>query len=264
MLKIIMEKMNNKKNNYYTLYTLSIIIFLLSFNFVLSDDSTSIIDTKTLTNIVRYSLADIGTAYSTLTTTPLGNLICSESYYGSSTTKYYYGLKPNGRPLFMKDGKETEFSSTDSDRERNEGNIYGIQLSSASSEDTEYVFAIGNNNAYAELYDFSLSDPVVSKIDGKQFFSSNYNSYKYGTIFKLKTGNIYILSLIIQLYDQNKYFHVFKLSFSNNNLYSSPIVTKWTALSKALSFCSCYEDDNNYIICFYIDNNGVYTYYKCL
>ena len=174
-----MKKMNNKKyNKNISLSTSYFLIFLLSFNIISSDDSSSTIDTKTLTSIIRYSLADIGTAYATLSTTPLGNLICSSSYYSSSTKKYYYGLKPNGRPLFTKDGKETEFTSSDSDKERNEGNIYGIQLSGASSEDTEYIFAIGNNYAYTELYDFSLSEPVVSKVDGTTFLSSGYNSFK--------------------------------------------------------------------------------------
>ena len=118
-----MKKMDNKKyNNNYHLYTSYFLIFLLSFNIISSEDSSSTIDTKTLTSIIRYSLEDIGTAYATLSTTPLGNLICSSSYYSSSTKKYYYGLKPNGRPLFTKDGKETEFTSSDSDKERNEGN----------------------------------------------------------------------------------------------------------------------------------------------
>ena len=176
------------------------------------------------------------------------------------TTKYYYGLKPNGRPLFIKNGEETEFSSSNSDRVRNEGNIFGIQLLDTTSDDKEYIFAVGNNNAYIELYDFSLNDPVVSKVDGNQFFSSEYNSFKYGTLIKLKnSGNIYILSLILQHSDHVKHFNIMKLSFSSNNINTSPIQFKWDTLSQSLSFSSCFEDDSSNIICFYIDNYNVYT-----
>ena len=52
-------------------------------------------------------------------------------------------MKSNGRPYFIKNNIETEFTTTDSDKERNEGIIYGIKLG-GSSDDKEYIIAIGN------------------------------------------------------------------------------------------------------------------------
>ena len=134
----------------FYIYTLICFIKLALFQ-----DTNSIVDTETLTSIIKYSLATINSTYATVATTPQGNLICSASFYRESTKKYYYGLKPNGRPYFLKDGVETEFSDTNSENERNEGNIYGIQMV-GSSDDKEYILAIGNNNANLEIYDFTL------------------------------------------------------------------------------------------------------------
>ena len=247
--------MNKNKIYVYALYVLNIIIFLCNIDSIILDDSHSIIDTETLTSIIRYSMSDdINTNYATISTTPLGNLICGASYYQSSTIKYYYGLKDNGRPYFIKNNQETEFASTNSDQDRNEGNIFGIQLTGSSSDDKEYIIAIGNNNKYIELYDFSNDPTIIYKKDGTQFFNSEYNSFKYGTIFKLKNGdNQYILSLILQLSGGVKHFNVFRLSFSSPDIANnSPIIRSKQIPSDTLSFTSCFEDDNNDIICFYI------------
>ena len=99
----------------------NIFILIYMIKIILNDDSNSLINTETLTSIIKYSLATINSTYATVATTPQGNLICSASFYRESTKKYYYGLKPNGRPYFLKDGVETEFSDTDSEKERNEG-----------------------------------------------------------------------------------------------------------------------------------------------
>ena len=119
-------KMNNRiiniKNN-NLIFFLNIFIFICILKFISLDDSEpdNILTRKKLSSIVRYSLNDnIGSAYNTLSTTPEGNLICSASFYQSSTMKYYYGLKSNGRPYFIKNNIETEFTTTDSDKERNE------------------------------------------------------------------------------------------------------------------------------------------------
>ena len=98
--------------------------------------------------------------YVTITTTPKGNLICSASVDGS-TIKSYYGLKSNGRPYFIKDNKETEFSNTDSNKMRKNGHIYGIQLSSTSSDDKEYIISFANEDSNFELYDFVDNDNAI-------------------------------------------------------------------------------------------------------
>ena len=262
MFKKIKSKLNNNKKNIYTLYPFNIIVILCIINIVLSDGSDSTTNTETLTSVIRYSLNDSSTNYATVTTTPLGNLICSASYYGGPTIKYYYGLKPNGRPYFKKNGMETEYCSTDSDKARNEGFISGIQLSDTSTDNKEYIFAIGNNDANIEVYDFSEETPVVYSKYGKTFFNSYYNSFKYGTITKLKnsSGNVYILSLIILHTDNVKYVDILKLSFSSPDIASNhPIIQTQSYQSSNIYFSSCFEDDNYIIICFYTTPSQVYT-----
>ena len=243
------------------LYFLYSIILLISINNIKIINSSDI-NTDTLTSIIRYSLDDTACSYATITTTPKGNLICSSSYFQSSTKKYYYGLKPNGRPYFIKDNKESEFFSTDSDKDRNEGNIYGIQLSS-SSDDKEYIIAIGNNQANVEVYDFSEETAQIYLKAGSQFFSSEYNSFKYSTLLKLKNGdNIYLLSVILQFNEGGsyKFFSLFKFSFSSPDIENNnPIIKSFKFKSATLSFTSCFETDSNYIICFCISEQNVYT-----
>ena len=240
--------------------------FICFIKFALFEEINSIVDTETLTSIIKYSLSNINSIYATVATTPKGNLICSASFYLDSTKKYYYGLKPNGRPYFIIDGVETEFSNTDSDRERNEGNIYGIQLS-GSSDDKEYILAIGNNNANLEIYDFTLDEPVIYTKLAKDFFGVNYNTFKYFTIFKLKNGdNNYLIAIILQNNgDYANYFHLYRLQFSSFNLDTNYPFKSQTSIivNTGLYFTSCYETDSNYIICFYItkrsDTEYIYT-----
>ena len=240
----------------------NIFILIYMIKIILNDDSNSLINTETLTSIIKYSLSTYESTYATLATTPKGNLICSSSFYQDSTMKYYYGLKPNGRPYFTKDGVETEFSNTDSDKVRNEGNIYGVQLS-GTSDDKEYIIAIGNNNADLEIYDFSLDNPVIFSKPVKDFFAINYNTFKYLTIFKLKNGdNFYLISIILQNNgDYVNYFHIYKIQFASFNYDTNyPIISQNSyKVDTGLYFTSCYETDSNYIICFFIYKNS-YTY----
>ena len=236
-------------------YIYALICFI---KLALFQDTNSIVDTETLTSIIKYSLATINSTYATVATTPQGNLICSASFYRESKKKYYYGLKPNGRPYFLKDGVETEFSDTYSEQERNEGNIYGIQMV-GSSDDKEYILAIGNNNANLEIYDFTLDEPVVYTKLAKNFFGVDYNTFKYFTIFKLKNGdNNYLIAIILQNYgDYANYFHLYRLQFTSYNLDTNYPIKSQTSLKidTGLYFTSCYETNSNYIICFYIAKN---------
>ena len=90
-------KMSNK-NNIFLLLELTLLIFLSDIRIVYLTD----INTDTLTSIIRYSMSDLQSSYATLTVTPNGNLICSASYYLTSTIKYYYGIKSMEGLYFFK------------------------------------------------------------------------------------------------------------------------------------------------------------------
>ena len=71
--------------------------------------NNDIIKTQWFNNIIDYSVSGIN--YATVSTTPNGNLICSSSFYNTAKTKkYYFGIKRNGRPFFLQNGKDTIYS----------------------------------------------------------------------------------------------------------------------------------------------------------
>ena len=113
------------------------------------------------------------------------------------------------------------------------------------------------------MYDFSEETAQIYLKAGSQFFSSEYNSFKYSTLLKLKNGdNIYLLSVILQFNEGGsyKFFSLFKFSFSSPDIENNnPIIKSFKFKSATLSFTSCFETDSNYIICFCISEQNVYT-----
>ena len=217
-----------------------------------------LISTQWLNNRIPYTPNSIN--YAAIATTPKGNLICSSSYYNSPTKKYYLGLKQNGRPLFLENGKETLYSATDSDKARMEGNIYGIKLA---NDDKEYIIGFGNNRINVEIYDFQDNNNIIIyKQDGMTFFKTGYNSFQRAAIFNLKNDeDYYIISIIAQPpSSSSKSFYIMKLLFTSLVITSySPIVTSDRKDSADITISSCFETDNHYIFCFYLDNSNNYV-----
>lgn len=53
----------------------NIFILIYMIKIILNDDSNSLINTETLTSIIKYSLSTYESTYATLASTPKGNLI---------------------------------------------------------------------------------------------------------------------------------------------------------------------------------------------
>ena len=218
-----------------------------------------IIKTQWFNNIIDYSVSGIN--YATVSTTPNGNLICSSSFYNTSKTKkYYFGIKRNGRPFFLQNGKDTIYSETDSDKPRNEGVIYAINLNGI--KDKEYVIGFGVNNYYFEMYDFADNNNVIIyKKAQNKFFGVEYNSFKRASIFKLNNceDDYYIISFISQASGGQKTFYIKKFLFTSLDINSySPMVKTESIISAYISISSCFQTENNYIFCFFLDNANNY------
>ena len=214
-----------------------------------------IIKTQWITQLIIFS--EYGVSYSTLATTPNNDLICISSHYSTSNTKqYFYALKNNGRSYFLKDNEETPFNEVDSGTQRNEGNIFGINLNGG---DKEYIIGYGNNFAYFELYDFEDNNRVYNK-EGKSFFETGFINFRKGSIFKY--NNYYFISFVGQTYStEYKTFFIKKFLFSKKNInensaYTQQTVTKY---STDTYMSSCFLSLNNYIICFYLDSSKIYN-----
>lgn len=211
-----------------------------------------IVETQWLSSIIKYGKA--GSDYATLATTPDGNLICTSSHY-TNTAKYYYGLDKDGRPLFHGNSEDTPFAETNSDQPRNEGSIFGIKLDLASNDEGEYIIALANNNANFELYDFNDNNKVY-KIDGKTFLGTFKNTFQYVSIFKYKTEeNCYIISFIAEDSNSKAQFFLNKYIFHDKDISSSSSYTKSNILVNSASahISSCFEINNNIILCFCLD-----------
>ena len=194
-----------------------------------------------------------------MSTTPNGDLLCISSFFSSSKTLYFYGLKENGRPYFLENGKETPFRTTDSEQARNEGAIFGIKLSKESNDDKEYIIGFANNNANFEIYDFDNN--IIYKESCKTIFGTSRNSFQYASIFRLNTDeqNYYIISIPAHNSSNKKLFYLMKFYFSNLQISTYP-PTKIgiTTESAETKISSCFESENNYIFCFYLDTNNNY------
>ena len=217
------------------------------------------IKTQKITDRVVYSASSIH--YAAGATTPHGNLICSSSYYQTYTQKYYYGLKQNGRPLFIENSKETFFSITDSDKVRCEGTIYAININGI--KDKEYIVGFGNNAVNFEIYDFISNEQIIIyKQLGTTFFGTGYNSFQRSSIFKLNNSDqdYYIISIIAQPpSSSNKCFYIMKFLFTDLDITQYSPKVKFDKLDSAsIQISSCFQTDNNYIFCLYLDRTFNY------
>jgi hypothetical protein len=188
-------------------------------------------------------------------------LITGSTKYGQ-TLKYYYGLKKNGRPSFIKNGEETPFTTTDSSTKRYEGNLFGININ-GTNNDKEYIIGFGNGDGYFEIYDFKDNSYDIHKVEGTSFFNTSYNYFRIAAILKMKAkDDYYLIGINAQTKPSSIYnFVLMKFLFTSINIESySPIIKTETLKSDSSRsyISSCFESDNNYIICFYKDNINNY------
>ena len=86
------------------------------------------------------------------------------------------------------------------------------------------------------------------------FFKTKSNYFSIASIFKLNIkDNYYIIGLMAQvLSDENDYFLLYKLAFNTIDIANnSPIIKIKKLKSFYETIVSCFESENNYIICFY-------------
>ena len=217
--------------------------------------ANDIIKEQWLNNIIVFTAA--GSYYVSLATTGDGDLICISNAY-EKTKKYFYGLKSNGRPYFKENNIETSFNEIDTGTQRNEGNIYALKLNGG---DKEYVVAFGANEAYFELYDFDDNNKVYKEV-GTTFFQTGYNTFKYGSIFKLTNDiNYYIISFIAQIpIYQTKSFYLIRYLFNNLDIaYNKPTTLVKNIDAGNSLYSSCFESENKYIFCFFLDSSNKYA-----
>ena len=220
--------------------------------------SNNIIKTQWLNNIIKFG--EENSRFSKIVKYSNNDLIAFSALYPGSKSRYFYGLKENGRPLFIENNKETPYLSLDLEIDNAffdmnflayyEGEILAVKIG-----DEEYIINIGNGFKFTELYDFKnkkvfkkqnsfiFSPIILSNIRGPLFNLKDSKSFLYGGFFKSyipqSNPNLYLYKLFLNSKD----------SFEIDNIKELTIQTGSTAYGNMVS---CYETYEPKIVCFYI------------
>ena len=137
------------KENKYNLF-----IFLLILNQII--DATSSVTSQKLDNIIY--LGGSGFAYSNFATFSNGSLVIESSEDKGSTTRIFYGITKEGKPLFKNNDYFLSLTVND-DYKRKDSENFIITMNDDSKK--EYLISMGNN-LNVEIYDLG-EERVVYK-----------------------------------------------------------------------------------------------------
>ena len=127
-----------------------------------------IINTQWLNNIIKFG--EVNGRLTKIGKYLRGDmLVFSGANPGNAFLPYFYGLKENGRPLFIKEDKETPFNCIDFGQ-ANQGNNFGcigyqegeIFITKMLDNEEEYLLYFGSKNIFTELYDFQNNNILYS------------------------------------------------------------------------------------------------------
>ena len=224
----------------------------------------SIIRTQWLNNIIQFG--DENCSFPKIVKYSSGEdiVVVCQLFPEKSYSSYFYGLKENGRPLFIKDGKETPYYPLNNYINSENGKsdyCYNSEflMIKKKPEEKDYLLKIGMNNNFIELYNFENKD-----INGEQIlffldlfiFNEKIIGIR-GSLFNLEEPNIFMYGGIFCTESCNSFFlKIYKLSLSiNQPLENSKVLINKNSDNINLygNMVSCFETENGaHIFCFYI------------
>ena len=224
-----------------------------------------IIRTQWLNNIIIFG--DENCRFAKIAKYSNGDIIAiSQINPGDSYAAYFYGLKENGRPLFIKNGKETPYNPLNnyiiSQYDKFEYDESESIIIKNETNGKEYILIFGRSSNFTEIYNFDnnidsqqsiynlipffSSENIINNVRGSLFNSKNSNYFLYGGIFTF-TRNY------------NSFFNLFKLYYEDNNILIGNYTTEM--IHSRGSMASCFEtEDCVYIICFILGSLSSKTY----
>ena len=169
---------------------------------------------------------------------------------------YFYGLKENGRALFIENGNETYNYSlkknSDNSVDYENGEMMVIKLGTGGEE---YLLNIGEGSQYTELYDFN-NKRIYYKSTKEAFNNYEIISMR-GSLFNLEDTTIFIYGCIAKNQIENK-LTIFQLRLDKKEILESP-----TPLIHRISD-KTYKASGNAVSCFYFENKYVCLYISSL
>ena len=184
-----------------------------------------------------------------------------------SYSPYFYGIKNNGRPLFIEDERETSYKTFEGYSIFPPINYYEGEVILVKTEEDgkEYPIYFGKGDKYTELYDVEdefifcrftyvlFTNKMLLNIRGSAFNLKESNNFLYaGIFFPYDTGFDFIMPETYK-----KYLYLYKIYlYKKDYLYQETdlIIKNSEKIEVEGNMISCFQLESKYIVCFYIQS----------
>ena len=186
---------------------------------------------------------------------------------GVSKVPSFYGIKNNGRPLFIQDEKETPYINFEDnndisyyDMQYQEGEVFMAKMS---DNGEEYPIFFSKETGFTELYDFE--ELYIYSKKSNIFFQNKMLESNRSSVFQLKDSNYFLFSGILYPYNSNfnfimpslyrKYLYLFKINLQKKAYLEGNNITLIESPEKIEvegNMISCFQCESKYIVCFYL------------
>ena len=234
--------------------------------------NNTIIKTQWLNNII--TLGNMPYRYINFASYSNGDMVVETTQYPQNAYRLFYGLKKNGRPLFIDNetNEETPYYITQVTGQANthsgktEATAQIISFSESGNGE-EYFFSISKLDCYGEIFDFE--NKLIYNKAVTSFSKHKYTiTYRHTIVPYTKTTSDYLyLFGFIKSDDPNIFknatFVLQKFRFKSNA--SFPNRKKDITFFNAYGYIvSCFKTEKELFICFYLTNIDDKYYYNLL
>ena len=219
-----------------------------------------IIRTQWLNNIINFGDKNCG--FTKIEQYSNGDMIAiSQINQGNSSAPYFYGLKQNGRPFFIKNGKETPYNPLNNyiipQDNHNQYNESEVLIVKSESNEKENILILERQTNFIELFNFDNNDIDSQQLVYKKipyFSGSLFINSTRSCLFNLKDSKYFLFSGIFTLVNYGgNFFYIFKLYYEDNKIIMENNSTD--RIHSRGNMVSCYEtEDCAHIFCFYLDS----------
>ena len=227
--------------------------------------NNNIVKTQWINNLIIFG--DNSYRYLSYATFSNDDIVIESACYPLKQKRMFYGLKMDGRPLFINktNNKETPFYSKIVTGEKNimtESTSAIIKMIDNENNEKEYFLSLSKYSGNAELFDFE-NDESYAKTIVDFTVLSNIKSITH-TFFPLNSENKYLFGFVSFHNAENKTYlqkHSFnKLNqFETTNSYTYESTNIYGTYGHEVS---CYQTSSRLIYCFSLDevDNALYYY----
>ena len=215
--------------------------------------SNPIIKTQWLNDIIL--VGEKNFRYVGMLLTSNKDLVFATSSCPSGPDRIYYGVNPEGKPLFG-DNFIIKKTITRSEKKDRYESIVGIMKMNGDNSDKEYFINIGKSKTYTEILDLSSNENNLYELKYEDATNKNIRAY-YGSYFNINQDdtNYLIISFIT---DDPEVFYLLKLKFTiNSNQITCTTEGQYSLDSQNHKTTSCIMDEESEIICIFFEKSSL-------